>query len=89
MERRDRSLKALEELIYIDSLESYEKADSLVRWYEKYLSKDDITNFDLELDDLKRLSELFYKNINFLKEYKEQARKDMVENRKLQRFMKH
>lgn len=87
MERRNRSLKALEELIYVDSLESYEKADSLVRWYKKYLSDDDISNFDLELEDLKRLSELFYKNIDFLKKHKEQARQEMIENKKMKRFL--
>ena len=87
MERRNRSLKALEELIYIDSLDAYEKADALVLWHNKYLLNEEITNFDLEQEDLKVLFELFYKNINFLKEHKEQTRKDMVENKKLQRFL--
>ncbi len=89
MERRNRSLKALDELIYIDSLDSYERADALVKWYTKYLDNIDITEFDLELNDLKRLHELFYKNINFLKEHKEQTRQDMVENKKMQRFLSH
>lgn len=87
MERRNRSLKALEKLIYIDSLDTYEKADALVLWHNKYLLNEEITNFDLEQEDLKVLFELFYKNINFLKEHKEQTRKDMVENKKLQRFL--
>ncbi len=86
MERRDWSLKALEELTYIDSLESYERADALVKWYNKYLSDNDINEFDLLLSDLQRLQELFYKNIAFLKEHKEQTRKDMVENRKVKKF---
>ncbi len=86
MERRDRSLTALNELIYIDSLDSYERADALVNWYNKYLSDEDISNFDLELSDLQQLQELFYKNINFLKEHKEQTRKDMIENRKVRKF---
>lgn len=89
MERRNRSLEALAELIYIDSLDSYEKADSLVRWHKKYLSDEKITDFDLERSDLKKLLELFYKNINFLKEHKEETRKDMVSNKKMQRFLKH
>lgn len=89
MERRNRSLKALEELIYIDSLESYEKVDSLIRWHNKYLFKSDISNFDLEQDDLKRLWELFYKNIDFLKTHKEQARQEMIENRKMQKFLEN
>ncbi len=87
MERRDRSLKALEELIYIDSLDSYERADALVRWHNKYLSSADISEFDLEKSDLERLLELFYKNISFLKEHREQTRKDMVDNKKMQRFL--
>lgn len=87
MERRDRSIKALEELIYIDSLESYEKADALVRWNKKHLTDTKISDFDLEINDLKKLSELFFKSINFLKEYKEQARQDMIANKKMQRFL--
>lgn len=87
MERRNRSLKALEELIYVDSLDSYERADALVRWYNKHLSSSDISEFDLEKSDLERLLELFYRNINFLKVHKEQTRKDMVDNKKLQKFL--
>lgn len=87
MERRDRSLKALEELIYIDSLDSYQRADALVRWYEKYLGDEDISSFDLEYEDLKKLQELFYKSVEFLKNHKESTRKDMVENRKVRRFI--
>ncbi len=87
MERRDRSVKALEELIYIDSLDSYERADALVRWYNKYLSSADISEFDLDKSDLEKLLELFYKNINFLKNHKAQTRKDMIDNKKLQRFL--
>lgn len=89
MERRNRSLKALEELIYIDSLESYERADALVRWYNKYLTNTKVTEFDLEMDDFKKLLELFYKNINFLKEHTEKTRQDMVANRKMSRFLKN
>lgn len=89
MERGNRSIKALEDLIYIDSLDSYERADALIKWHEKYLSDGDITNFDLQKPQLEQLLELFYKNIEFLKEHKEQTRKDMLENRKMQRFLKH
>lgn len=39
MERRDWSIKLLKELIYIDSLESYDKADSLVSWYSENFSE--------------------------------------------------
>ena len=89
MERRDRSLKALKELVYIDSLDSFEKADALVRWFDTYLKDDSIENFDLELDDLKRLEELFFKNINFLKKHKEETRIELLNTQKMKRFLKH
>ena len=87
MERRDRSLKALKELTYIDSLYSFEKADALVKWFDDYLKDDSIENFDLELDDLKRLEELFFKNINFLKNHKEETRQELVKMQKMKRFL--
>ncbi len=89
MERRDWSLEALSELTRVDSLESYEKADGLVSWYEKYLQNGTIEDFDLSLEDLKKLDELFFKNIKFLKEQKQKARKDMKETKKLQQFVKN
>jgi hypothetical protein len=89
MERRNRSLKALNELIYIDSLDSFEKADSLVRWNQEYLSNDNINDFDLEISDLKRLEELFFKSINFLKNHKEETRKELIAMQKLKKFLKH
>ena len=73
MERRDWSIKLLKELIYIDSLDSYEKANNLVSWYTEYFSKSSINDLDLELSDLKILEELFYRNINFLKEQQKQV----------------
>ena len=89
MERRDRSLKALKELTYIDSLDSYEKADAIVRWFDTYLKDDSIENFDLELLDLKRLEELFFKSINFLKNHREETRQELVKMQKVKRFLKH
>lgn len=89
MERRDRSLKALSELVYIDSLDSYEKADSLVKWYGDYLTNDSISNFDLELKDLEKLQELFFKNINFLKSQREETRLELVKIQKMKRFLKN
>lgn len=87
MERRDRSLKALKELTYIDSLDSFEKADALVKWFDTYLKDDSIENFDLELDDLKRLEELFFKSINFLKNHKEETRQELIKMQKVKRFL--
>jgi acyl carrier protein len=89
MERRDRSLKAFKELTYIDSLDSYEKADALVRWFDTYLKDDSIENFDLELLDLKKLEELFFKSINFLKNHKEETRQELVKMQKMKRFLKN
>lgn len=89
MERRDWSLKALSELVYIDSLDSFEKADALVRWYDNYLTNYSVENFDLELEDLKKLEELFFRNINFLKNHKEETRLELVKMQKMKRFLKH
>lgn len=89
MERRDRSLKALKELVYIDSLDSFEKADAIVKWFDDYLKDDSIDNFDLELDDLKRLEELFFKSINFLKNHKEETRQELIKMQKMKRFLKN
>lgn len=89
MERRDWSLKALSELIYIDSLESFEKADALVKWHKNYITDDSIENFDLELVDLKKLEELFFKNINFLKKHKEETRQELIKIQKMKKFLKN
>lgn len=89
MERRDWSLKALSELIYIDSLESFEKADALVKWYSDYFTDDSIENFDLELNHLKKLEELFFKNINFLKKHKEETRQELIKIQKMKKFLKN
>lgn len=89
MERRNRSLKALEELNYINSLDPADRAKALIRWVEKYLPNDGIFDFDLELKDLKRLSELFYTNIHFLKEHKENTRQEIIESRRLKKFLEH
>jgi hypothetical protein len=89
MERRDRSLKALKELTYIDSLDSFEKADAIVRWFDTYLKDDSIENFDLELLDLKRLEELFFKSINFLKNHREETRQEIIKMQKMKRFLKN
>jgi hypothetical protein len=89
MERRNWSLKALNELIYIDSLDSFEKANSIVRWHNEYLSEESIEKFDLELDDLKKLEELFFKNIIFMKKTKEEARQELIRIRKVSSFLKN
>ena len=89
MERRDWSIKLLKELIYIDSLDSYEKANNLVSWYTEYFSKSSINDLDLELSDLKILEELFYRNINLLKEKQKQAGEELKNIKKMKSFLKH
>lgn len=89
MERRDWSLEALRELTRVDSLESYDKADGLVAWYEKYLEEGTIEKIDLELDDLKKLDELFFKNIKFLKKHVVNTKKDLDETSKMKEFVKN
>ena len=89
MERRNRSLNALKELIYIDSLDSFTKADALVLWHDEYLKDEKIENFELELAELKQLEELFFKNINFLKTHKEETRQELSKIQKMKRFLKN
>lgn len=89
MERRDWSLRALNELVRADSLDSFERADALVRWYEEYLGENNIEDFDLELHDLKRLEELFFKSINFLKEHKKTTKDELIKTQKLKKFLNH
>lgn len=87
MERRNRSLKALKELNYINYLDEKEKAAHLKKWCEEYLIGQSIKDFDLELADFEQLAELFFRNIHFLKDYKEQIRLELIENKKLKKFM--
>ena len=88
MERRNRSLKALSELIYIDSLDDDIKAQRLEKWVEKYLRDNDIADFDLELKDFNSLSELFYKNIAFLKNHRNDMKKAIDNHKKIREFLK-
>lgn len=67
MERRNWSLNALQELVYIDSLDDEQRALGLSNWTTKYLVDNKIFQFDLEHKDLLKLSELMYKNMEFLK----------------------
>ncbi|OCL84042.1 MULTISPECIES: hypothetical protein [Arcobacteraceae] len=89
MERRDWSLKLLKELRYIDSLDSYEKADSLVLWYEEHFTNNKIEDLDLEESELLIFEELFFINLNFLKEQKEIARIDLQNLKKVKNFLKN
>lgn len=87
MERRNRSLKALESLQYIDSLDSELRASSLQKWVENYLVQNDIKDFDLELKELEKLSELFYTNISFLKKHKQNIQSQLGNQTKIREFL--
>ena len=87
MERRNWSLKALKSLQYIDSLEADQRASSLQKWVEDYLVNNQIEDFDLELKDLETLSELFFKNISFLKQYREKMKIQIDEQKKIREFL--
>ena len=89
MERRNRSLKALEEFKYLDSLEGEEKAQRIQAWVLKYITNTPIEEFDLTVKELKTLEELFFKNINFLKKHQESLKKELNENKKIKEFLNH
>ena len=86
MERRDWSLEALKELQYADSLDDELKASRLEAWVQKYLTNSSIEDFDLPIEELKTLSELFYKNILFLKKHNAQTQEQLVKNAKIKQF---
>jgi len=86
MERRNRSLKALKELTYIDTLDSELRAQSLQKWVETNINNNE--NFDLELEDKKTLSELFYKNITFMKNHRKNMKEEIDNHKKIREFLK-
>lgn len=88
MERRDRSIKSLNRLVYIDSLDEESlKAQLLADWVNENLVDNDVKDFNLELKDLKYLSELIYKNINFLKNYRSELKTQLDSNKKIREFL--
>lgn len=88
MERRNRSLKSLNRLVYIDSLDEESlRARLLSDWVDENLVNRDIQDFDLELKDLKNLSELIYKNITFLKNYKDELKSQLDSTQKIKQFL--
>lgn len=88
MERRDWSLKALEELTYINSLDDDLKAQRLEIWVTKYLKEKVIQDFDLEIDQLQTLKELFYQNVLFLREYTSNIQTQLGNQNKMKEFFK-
>jgi len=88
MERRNRSLKALSEMRYLDSLESDQRAESLSKWVIKYLTEGKIEDFDLPMDDLNALSELFYRNYSFLQQHRKDMKHQIDNHKKIREFLK-
>lgn len=88
MERRNWSLKALSEFTYLDSLDEEQKLKALEKWFEFYLTENRIEDFDLSTNDLKKLSELLYKNINFFKQNRDALRYQLKDNSKIKEFFK-
>ena len=86
MERRNRSLRALENLRYIDSLDSGLRAKKLLSWMEEYAQNNGIEDFDLPLTELHQLSELFYKNILFLKDHTNELKSQLNTNTQIKKF---
>jgi len=87
MERRNWSLKALQELQYIDTLDDNDRAVSLKKWVESNI--DNATeSFDLELKDKKVLSELYYKNITFMKQHRNNMKQEIDNHKKIREFLK-
>lgn len=86
MERRNRSLEALHKLYYIDSMDDYDRAVALEKWTLEYLNGTFPDEFDLELNDLKKLSELFYKNIIFLKNHTVYLKQEIDNHTNIKKF---
>jgi len=83
---RECSLKVLEDLRYIDSLDDENRAKHLAIWVENYLQDTDFKFSDLNLNELLQFQELFYKNISFLKKYRAYIKDEIDKNEKLKRF---
>lgn len=89
MERRNWSLKALKELIYIDALDDIQRAEGLKSWADTYLETTEITDFDLTHDELLKLRELFFKNANFLYAHREDILEELKTISNMKKFLKN
>jgi hypothetical protein len=87
MERRDWSLEALNKLTYIDSLDDYDRAYSLQVWTSEYMTDNFLAKLDLKNKELKLFSELFYKNIAFLKSHKQTISTELNQNKNIKKFL--
>lgn len=87
MERRNWSLKIYNKLIYIDSLDNEKKASALKLWVDNYLDNKFLDRLDLTSDELSILSELFYKNINFLKQNNQSISNELKQIENIKKFI--
>ena len=87
MERRDWSLEVLNKLIYIDSLDEEQRAQSLSAWVNRYLDDDFLNKIDLDDTNFQQLLELFYKNINFLRSYTNQINLELNNHNNIKKFL--
>jgi len=90
MERRNRAIKALKRLQYIDSLEDEQRASLLKEWVEEYIINQDskISFDDISYSQALVLSELYHKNIAFLKEHRVYIRETMNSLLKERKFLR-
>lgn len=87
MERRNWSLKALERLNYIDSLDDDERAVLIRDWTETYLNANFVGSLELHPEELIRLSELLARNIKFLNNYRMQIKTDLENSKAIRKFL--
>ena len=87
MERRDRIIKIIEELLYADSLDEDQKAEVLLLWAKKYYQNDTLIIANLKTQEQEILLELLYKNIFFLKKYKINIKNTLCELDKVKVFL--
>ncbi len=87
MERRNRTIKIIEELLYADSLDEDQKADALLLWAKKYFQNNIFLDDGLSIEEKEILLELFYKNIIFLKKYQKNIKKNLLEQDKIKSFL--
>lgn len=87
MERRNWSLEVLNKLVYIDSLDDEGRAMALEKWTDNYVNDTFLDDIDLERDEFETLSELFYKNIEFLKKYNKNIKKELNHNKNIKKFL--
>ena len=86
MESRNRSLKFLNKLVYIDSLDEEDKAKALSVWVDKYLVDNFLNQLDLDDKGYQQLLELFYKNIIFLQDHVNNIKIELNNHNNIKKF---